>query len=165
MKMANKKIGIKIVYIILAAVILMSLIAAAASGKLPQIRLSLVPSGTVSDGVLPGVDVSAHITDVPDGEIRYLINKRMVFETPYSLGSVMLENPESCRYELEFAVYNIQGEPIYVSPRIAPGQCLENDKLSAVVKPGEHPCSYSARAYENGELKGEVTGVVTVVVG
>ena len=43
--------------------------------------------------------------------------------------------------------------------------CLEKDKLSTFVKAGEYNCSYSAQAYQDGELKGEVTGVVTVIVG
>ena len=76
----------------------------------------------------------------------------------------MLENPESCAYDLQFVIYNAQGEMLYTSPMIKPGQCLEKDKLSSVVKKGEYKCSYSAQAYRDGELQGEVNGVVTVTV-
>ena len=48
---------------------------------------------------------------------------------------------------------------------IKPGECLEKDKLTEVLDSGEYNCSYSAQAYLNGELQGEVTGVVTVIVG
>ncbi len=155
----------KSILIVVIAVIAVVLCIVALTGSAPRIRLALTGSGKVSDGVLTGVDVDAHITSVPEGEIRYLINKRIMFKNSYSLGSVMLENPESCQYDIRFVIYKDDGEMIYTSPMIKPGQCLEKDKLSTVVKAGEYNCSYSAQAYQNGELKGEVTGVVTVMVG
>lgn len=163
MKMTNKKSKLKIVVIAVAVVaIIVSVLAL--TGAFPKIKLALAEGGEVSNGVLQGVDESLHITDVPEGEIRYLINKKIVFEDPYSLGDVMLENPESCGYDLQFVIYNIQGEMLYTSPMIKPGQCLEKDKLSTVVKEGEYKCSYSAQAYKDGAFQGEVTGVVSVSV-
>lgn len=147
------------------AVIAFVLCVVALTGSAPRIRLSLVGGGKVSNGILTGVEADAHITSVPESEIRYLINKRIMFENSYSLGNVMLENPESCQYDIKFVIYKDDGEMIYTSPMIKPGQCLEKDKLSTVVKAGEYNCSYSAQAYQNGDLKGEVTGVVTVTVG
>ena len=147
------------------AVIAFVLCVVALTGSAPRIRLSLAGGGKVSNGILVGVEADAHITSVPEGEIRYLINKRIMFENSYSLGNVMLENPESCQYDIKFVIYKDDGEMIYTSPMIKPGQCLEKDKLSTVVKAGEYNCSYSAQAYQNGDLKGEVTGVVTVTVG
>lgn len=123
----------------------------------------MTKGGEVCDGVLPHVE--EHITDVPDGEIRYLINKHMFFENSYSQGSVMLENPESCGYDLKFCIYNADGEMIYQSPMIKPGQYLEKDKLSAVVKSGEYDCSYSAQAYKGEKLMGQVTGILSVTIG
>lgn len=147
------------------AVIAFVLCVVALTGSAPRIRLSLAGGGKVSNGILAGVEADAHITSVPEGEIRYLINKRIMFENSYSLGNVMLENPESCQYDIKFVIYKDDGEMIYTSPMIKPGQCLEKDKLSTVIKAGEYNCSYSAQAYQNGDLKGEVTGVVTVTVG
>ncbi len=162
--MAKSKSKKSIAFVVVA-VIAVALCVIAVTGSAPGIRLSLSKGGEVTDGILSGVDADTHITSVPEGEIRYLINKRIIFENSYSLGSVMLENPESCRYDIKFVIYKDDGETIYTSPMIKPGQCLEKDKLSAVVKAGEYNCSYSAQAYQNGELKGEVTGVVTVTVG
>lgn len=155
----------KSIWIVVIAVIAVVLSVIALTGSAPRIRLALSRGGRVSDGILTGIEDDAHITSVPEGEIRYLINKRIMFENSYSLGSVMLENPESCRYDIKFIIYKDDGEMIYTSPMIKPGQCLERDKLSAVLKAGEYNCSYSAQAYQNGELKGEVTGIVTVTVG
>lgn len=162
--MAEKKVKLKTVIIIAVSLVAIVFSVLVLVQAVPKVRLNLADGGTVCDGVLPSVDEALHITDVPEGEIRYLINKHMVFESPYSLGDVMLENPESCGYDLQFVVYNTQGEMIYTSPIIKPGQYLEKDKLTAVVKSGEYNCSYSALAYQNGELMGEVNGVVNVTV-
>ena len=130
----------------------------------PSVILKIADGGTVTDGLLPDVDVSMHITDVPEGEIRYLINKKIVFEGMYGQGNVMLENPSGCEYDLQFVIYNTEGKMIYTSPMIRPGQCLEKDKLTAVVRQGGYDCSYSALAYKNGTFVGEVSGVVSVTV-
>lgn len=161
--MKNKKNDIRILLIVLLALITVVLSIIAITGKAPLIRLSMTKSGKVCDGVLPQVE--EHITDVPDGEIRYLINKHMFFEDSYSQGTVLLENPESCKYDLKFCIYNADGEMIYASPLIKPGQYLEKDKLSTFVKSGEYDCSYSAQAYIGEKLMGQVTGIVTVAVG
>ncbi len=164
MKMSDKKPKLKIGIIVAVSVFAIVVSVLALTQAVPTIRLALSEGGEVIDGVLPDVDESLHIKEVPEGEIRYLINKKMLFESPYSLGDVMLENPESCAYDLQFVIYNAQGEMLYTSPMIKPGQCLEKDKLSSVVKKGEYKCSYSAQAYRGGELQGEVNGVVTVTV-
>lgn len=161
--MAKTKPKSKLIWIVTAVVAVVLIVAALFGGA--RIRLTLASGGKVNDGLLPGVESDAHISDVPEGEIRYLINKRIMFENSYSQGSVMLENPESCRYDIKFIIYKDDGEMIYTSPMIKPGQYLEKDKLSAVVKAGEYNCSYSAQAFLDGELKGEVTGVVTVIIG
>ena len=163
--MAKNKANKKIILISAVAVLAVVIGILFMTGTVSQIRLKLSPGGEVSEGVLSGVDPDVHIMNVPEGEIRYLINKRIVFEDKYSLGSVMLENPETCLYDIKFVIYRDNGEMIYTSPMIKPGECLEKDKLTEVLDSGEYNCSYSAQAYLNGELQGEVTGVVTVIVG
>lgn len=149
--------------IFIFAIVAVIFLAVLISGIPSTVRLMLAKGGAVSDGVLP--NVTEHINDVPDGEVKFLINKNIVFENVFSLGDVMLENPQKCKYDLKFIFYSSDGKMIYSSPLISSGQCLEKDKLSSVVKPGEYKCSYSAQAYDNGVFKGEVTGVVTVRVG
>lgn len=162
--MKEKKTKIKTAVIIAVSLVAIVLSVITLVQVVPTVRLKLADGGTVCDGVLPGVDEALHITDVPEGEIRYLINKQMVFGSPYSLGDVMLENPEVCEYDLQFIIYNTQGSMIYTSPILKPGQYLEKDKLSTVVKSGAYNCSYSALAYHDGELMGEVNGIVNVTV-
>ena len=162
--MTERKTKVKTAIIIAVSLVAIVLSALVLIQTVPKMRLHLVQGGVVCDGVLPSVDESLHITDVPEGEIRYLINKQMIFESPYSLGEVMLENPASCGYDLRFVIYNTNGEMIYTSPLIKAGQYLEKDKLTSVVKSGVYNCSYSALAYRNGELMGEVNGIVNVTV-
>lgn len=162
--MTEKKTKVKTAIIIAVSIIAIVLSVVTLTQAVPKVMLKLADGGTVCDGVLPSVDEKLHITDVPEGEIRYLINKQMVFESPYALGDVMLENPESCGYDLQFVIYNTQGEMIYTSPMIKVGQYLERDKLTSVVKSGVYNCSYSALAYQNGTLMGEVNGIVNVTV-
>lgn len=162
--MTDKKTKIRTAVIIAVSLIAIVLSVITLTQAVPSVLLKTAEGGVVCDGVLPSVDEKLHITDVPEGEIRYLINKQIVFEGPYSLGDVMLENPESCGYDLQFVIYNTQGEMIYTSPLIRAGQYLEKDKLTAVVKSGAYNCSYSALAYQNGELMGEVNGIVSVTV-
>lgn len=164
MKMSDKKPKLKIAVVIAVSLLAIVLSTLTLVQAVPKMRLSLAQGGEVCDGVLPEVDESLHITEVPEGEIRYLINKKIVFENPYTQGDVMLENPESCGYDLQFMIYNAKGEMIYTSPMIKPGQYLEKDKLSAVVGKGEFKCSYTAQAYSDGEYQGEVNGVLTVLV-
>lgn len=163
-KNQNKKNTTKMVVIAVVAVVAIIVSVLALTQSFPKIRLALAEGGEVCDGLLPNVDESLHITDVPEGEIRYLINKKIIFESPYSLGDVMIENPESCGYDLQFVIYNAQGEMLYTSPMLKPGQYIEKDKLSSVVKEGEYKCSYTAQAYKDGAYQGEVTGVVSVSV-
>lgn len=162
--MTDKKTKIRTAVIIAVSLIAIVLSVITLTQAVPSVLLRTAEGGVVCDGVLPSVDEKLHITDVPEGEIRYLINKQIVFGGPYSLGDVMLENPESCGYDLQFVIYNTQGEMIYTSPLIRAGQYLEKDKLTAVVKSGTYNCSYSALAYQNGELMGEVNGIVSVTV-
>lgn len=162
--MAENKAKVKTAIVIAVSLVAMVLSVVSLVQVVPAVRLRLADGGMVSDGVLQSVDESLHITDVPEGEIRYLINKQIVFESPYSLGDVMLENPEACVYDLQFVIYNTQGSMIYTSPVLKPGQFLEKDKLSSVVKPGDYNCSYSAIAYKNGELMGEVNSVLKIKV-
>lgn len=132
--------------------------------NIQSILLFLQSGGRVEDGLLPGVEAGEHIDSVPHGEIRYLINKNVYFKNYHSKGNIMLENPESSEYDLKIIIMTEDGKTIYTSPELKPGQYLESDKLSSVVKPGVYACDYYACAYANGEYCGEVTGTLNVTV-
>lgn len=132
----------------------------------PGVVWLFTPSAKGEDGNLPGYE---QIESVPEGEIRFLINDNVVFENDGKKGSFMFQNPESCQYSIQFAVYEIIGDGetenlIYTSPMLAPGQFVAEDKLPKKLSKGTYDCVYYARAYLDGEYKGERHGRMTVNV-
>ena len=116
-----------------------------------------IPRGTVKQGVIYEEN---QITSIPEGEIRYRLNTDVVFDNLYCRGSIMLENPEVSQYDLEFAFYlpKNQVDPIYHSPRLSPGECLLNDKLTdrLNLKRGNFTCICVVSAYDaSGKFCGE----------
>lgn len=134
----------------------------------PGVMWIFTPSAKARDGVLP-VEGIEHISEVPQGEIRYLINDNIVFESDSKKGTIMFENPADSEYAIKFYIYQIIGDGetenlIYESPTVEPGQYIMNDKLKKKLKKGSYDCVCYARAYIGGELKGERSGNVTVRV-
>lgn len=160
----KKKIAIisAFVAILLVAVVLVQVLT-------PGVLWAFTPKAKVQNGVIESVDGIEHITDVPKGEIRYLINDNVTFKNGSTKGDFMFENPAACEYSLQFTVYEIVGDGgkeniLYTSPMIAPGQFILNDKLPKKIPNGLYNCIYIARAYRNGEYAGERSGEMTVTV-
>lgn len=135
----------------------------------PGIFWVFTPKAKAQDGVIDSVKGIEHMTDVPKGEIRYLINNNVTFKNGGSKGDFMFENPAACEYSLQFTVYEIVGDGgeenvLYVSPIISPGQFVLSDKLPKKVSSGCYTCIYVARAYKNGEYAGEQSGEMSVTV-
>lgn len=135
----------------------------------PGIKWFFTPSARAKDGVLESVSESEHINYVPDGEIKYLINNNVLLKNDNSKGNFMFENPEACKYTLQFQIFQIVGDGneenlLYTSPMIQPGQFVSGDKLQKKLKKGEYACMYFARAYLDGEYIGEKSGDITVTV-
>ncbi len=161
MKLKSKKIiPVVLIALVLAVVIIL------VQSLTPGIFWLFTPQAKAEYGVLDGVE---HINDVPDGEIHFLINDNVVFENDSKKGTFMFENPASCRYSLQFFVYEIIGDGktenlIYTSPVIEPGQFVSGDKLPKKLNKGKYDCVYYARAYLDGELQGERHGRMSVSV-
>lgn len=161
MKLKNKKliaVGI-VAFVLVVAIILVQCLT-------PGLVWAFTPGAKAENGVL---DTGEHIEIVPEGEIRFLLNDNVVFESDSKKGSFMFENPESCNYTLQFLVYEIIGDGktenlIYTSPMIAPGQFVSGDKLPKKLEKGKYDCVYYARAYLGDELQGEQHGKMTVSV-
>ncbi len=80
-------------------------------------------------GTLPLEDGLDELEDIPEGEIRFRINKTVTFRTGRGLGDIMLENPKACEYDLEFSFSLQDGKIIYEAPLLKPGEYLYRDKL------------------------------------
>ncbi|MBR5619558.1 MAG: hypothetical protein IKW76_07470 [Clostridia bacterium] len=106
--------------------------------------------GRVEDGLLE-IEGVEPIEDVPEGEVRYYINKKVVFPNGYEQGDIVLQNPSACGYVLQFRFYLADGssaEPIYTSPLLRPGQYLNGDKLGRHIPSGGYDCTYTVTAYD-----------------
>lgn len=175
-KTKNKKIDFKLALkdpkvrqasIMLSASCVVMLIALIALNSLGFFHMMVgwtIPRGAVKQGV---IFEKNQVESIPEGEIRYRLNTNVVFENLYCRGSIMLENPKASQYHLEFAFYlpKDQNTPFYESPRLAPGECILNDKLTdrLSLKKGRYSCICVVRAYdENGEYQGKNTCSVRV---
>ena len=155
--------------IVLSVAVVLCLAVVAAEIFTPGIRWIFTPAGKVRNALLEEVEESDHISSVPDGEIKYLINNNVIFERSGGKGSFMFENPQSCEFNLVFTVYETVGDGgteniLYISPVIAPGESLSGDKLNQRLKNGKYDCVYTVQAYSGEEYAGERTGDLTVTV-
>ncbi len=106
--------------------------------------------GVVQNGTLE-IEGVEPIEEVPEGEVRYYINKQVAFPNAYARGDVVLQNPAACGYVLEFRFYIADGRssiPIYTSPKLRPGQYLDGDKLDRYIPGGRYDCTYTVTAYD-----------------
>ncbi len=167
LKLALKDPKVRQASIMLSASCVVMVIALVALNSLGFFHMLVgwtIPRGTVKQGV---IFEKNQVESIPDGEIRYRLNTNVVFENLYSQGSIMLENPKVSEYYLEFSFYlpKDQNTPFYQSPRLAPGECLLNDKLTdrLSLKRGRYSCICVVRAYdEAGEYQGKNTCSVRV---
>lgn len=147
-----------------AALILLAVIAGY-TGLFDMVGGLFVPSGSVQTGTLPLEDGLDELEDIPEGEIRFRINKTVTFRTGRGLGDIMLENPKACEYDLEFSFSLQDGRIIYEAPLLKPGEYLYRDKLKKRLPEGVYDCTYKVRAYEpSGVLAGETYGRLTITV-
>ncbi len=135
----------------------------------PGVRWFFTPKAKAKNGLLAEINSSEHISDVPEGEIKYLINNNVRLKDDSSKGNFMFENPEACRYTLRFLIYQVVGDGndeklLYTSPMIEPGQFVSGDKLDRKLSAGRYECRYFARAYLDGEYIGEKSGDITITV-
>ena len=131
------------------------------------VRSLLTPRGEVADGTLQMFEADAF--EIPEGEIGYYLNKKMVFPDGYSKGDVLMQNPEQCGYVLRLRVYLADGssnKPIYTSPKLSPGQYISGDKLNHYLPSGTYDCTFTVTAYdlEDGSEQGFRSGFLTVSV-
>ena len=133
------------------------------------IRGIFIADGEVQDGVLQ-VDGLDPVGEIPEGEIRYYMNREVLLPNGYALADMMLQNPEKCAYVLQFRYYLADGrsnKPIYTSPMILPGQYLTQDKLDRYLPGGTYECTYTVTAYAPDDLTqpcGTSSGLLTLTV-
>lgn len=124
-----------------------------------------VPRGEVKIGTIPINDGLADVENIPEGEIRFRINKTVTFSDGYAQGDIMLENPKACEFDMDFTFYTMDSTLIYTSPTLKPGEFIFKDKLKKKLKKGEYECVYKVVAYNaEGVRAGETGGYLTITV-
>lgn len=158
----------KILLISVAACIVLLFLAAALAkfGVFDRAAGLFIPGGTVVDGTLPIAGGVGETDNIPKGEIKFRINKKITFENGYTKGDIMLENPKACKYSISFTFYlKPDSEIAYTSPIIKPGQYLNGDKLDNKLSKGKYECVYTAFAYDAaGNPAGTTQGNLTITV-
>lgn len=123
-----------------------------------------IGDGVVRHGV---IREDGQITKIPEGEVKYRMNRNIVFDNAWVRGSIMLENPEVSENELEFSFYlpSNRSKAIYTSPRLKPGECLLNDKLDEHPRKGSYACVCIVKAYDSeGNYTGQYTDSVRLTI-
>ena len=166
----KKVIVMSISLLLFCAIVSILFTANADENRVAQyIRGSFESKGVAQDGTLE-IDGVEAIMDVPEGEIRYYINKEPFFPSGYERGDILLQNPESSAYSLVFRVYLADGSsssPVYTSVLLRPGQYLDGDKLNYYLPSGRYECTYTATAYDPADETiecGMVSGLMTLTV-
>ena len=171
-KFTAKKIFLMVAAIILFSAVVSILVTANSGNNRASyfLRYALTtPRGTVEQGV-PPIDGIDPLQDIPQGEIRYNINKNVFFPNGYTQGDILLHNPESSAYALQFRVYLADGSsnvPVYTSPVLQPNEYISGDKLNRYLYAGTYDCTYSVAAFDPQDTEtqtGSVSGFLTITV-
>ncbi len=135
-------------------------------GFFAAVQGAFVPRGKISTGSLPISEGYNEVKNVPKGQVRYRINKSVVFENRYGQGDIMLENPETCEFNLVFSFYTKNDSKlIYTSPMLKPGEYIFKDKLQKRLKQGDYECTYKVIAYTADKVRvGETGGFLTISI-
>ncbi|NLP49030.1 MAG: hypothetical protein GX345_08860 [Clostridiales bacterium] len=162
----SKKLLNLLIALVLCLALMLSGFALAKLGFFDMVQGVFTARGKVSTGSLPISEGYDDVKNVPKGEVRYRINKNIVFESRYGSGDIMLENPESCEFNLVFSFYTkSDSKQIYKSPMIKPGEYIYRDKLQKWLKQGEYECTYKVVAYTADKVRvGETGGFLHISV-
>ncbi len=157
---ATVMLGVSCLFMVVAVIALSSL------GFFHMIGGWFVPRGEIRVGV---ISENNQITSLGDKDIVYRVNNNVVFEHPYTQGTIMLENPAVSKYNLQFSIYLPKNlyDPIYESPTLKPGECILSDKLTNTlpVKKGNFTCLCVVSAYDaQGNYCGKNTCTVRIEI-
>lgn len=153
------------------AVLLLLLIAAGVAAF-----LWLTTPNADRDGMLPDANarvgsLSGDFEDldkiVDEGMLTFSINVTPSFSDGTSSGNLMIENAEINNNRFTCAIYRKDnGEKIYQSGTLDPGQYIENAPLDADLEPGEYPCTAYFETYKLSDNTpiGQAAAEITVYV-
>lgn len=128
-----------------------------------------ISSGNIQEGT-PGMTQDEILNAMQEradaSRISIQINSRPYFEDGSSEGSLYIVNPVKNAFHMTVEIrLDDTDEVIYQSGLLAPNQFIDNDKLTKVLKKGEHNATAYLHAYDSEETDKRVnTATASLVI-
>ncbi|MDL2238140.1 hypothetical protein LJC56_10020 [Christensenellaceae bacterium OttesenSCG-928-K19] len=165
----NKKRTLFIVLVIVAVVVVLLLFAFGVFGK------STISQDALEAGELPAPAPTRVVEDLADkgeaepnpSDFHYEINGTPVFSGGGGKGNLGIENPSDNYYAMHVEIVSVpDGERLYSSGILAPGESIPEDSLLVWLGKGEHYATANIFAYdpETNEQVAQTTAGLTITV-
>lgn len=158
----------------LILILLLILLGSFAAWKLFDTGDGLAMDPDQSEGTLDGLseaEIQKLLDDkVAEGQFMLNINTRPVFKNGTSKGTLRIENNPQNRYLMVVKIYLKQdekdGEKIYESGAIRPGNKIETAQLDVALKKGTYPVTAYFEAYDmkTKEFVGKAASTLSITI-
>ena len=154
--------------------VLLLLLGSLVAWQLLKERSALALDPNQSEGTLDGLseaEIQKLLDDkVAEGQFMLNINTRPIFPNGTGKGTLRIENSPQNRYLMVVKIYlkedGTEGEKIYESGAIRPGNKIETARLDVALKKGTYPVIAYFEAYDKKtkEFVGKAASTLTITI-
>ena len=158
----------------LVLLVLLLLLASCTAWQLMKDQDALTLDPDQSEGTLDGLseaEIQKLLDDkVAEGQFMLNINTRPIFPNGTGKGTLRIENSPQNRYLMVVKIYlkedGTEGEKIYESGAIRPGNKIETARLDVALKKGTYPVIAYFEAYDKKtkEFVGKAASTLTITI-